>query len=192
MRWIRIHWEHICIFIPNKKSLWLPIWPGQQNKKYQDSCHLKTISQNDYVSNVHLFRAYVDIHTKYEVSIFNLVARRAVHRHRYWQCWSQLCMTDKSWLWWLVWYYTKGAKKSNLSKISGHSFLLLDLYLLVSIYYHPLGYIFYSIVRKMNYQTQPRKENYYHGFLSSCTSAIYSSFWVRCQCWMKGNVLPFR
>ena len=49
-------------------------------EKYENGCRLKTKKQNDKIFHVHMVGAYVQIHTKYKVSIFNPVARRAVHR----------------------------------------------------------------------------------------------------------------
>ena len=70
------------------------MWAGEQIKeKYHKICHLETTGQNDQIFNVHIFGAYMHIHTKYEVSILNPVARRAVHRYQQHQ---QLCTTDKS------------------------------------------------------------------------------------------------
>ena len=63
------------------KFLSLSMWAGEQIKvKYNKICHLKTTSQNDQIFDVHILGAYMHIHTKYEVSILNPVARRAVHR----------------------------------------------------------------------------------------------------------------
>ena len=57
------------------------MWAEEQIKeKYHKIYHLKTKSQNDLIFNVHILGAYMHIHTKYEVSIFNAVARRAGHR----------------------------------------------------------------------------------------------------------------
>ena len=56
------------------------MWAGEQKEKYQGICHLEIASQNDLIFNVHTLGAYMHIHIKYEVSIFNTVARRAVHR----------------------------------------------------------------------------------------------------------------
>ena len=59
----------------------LSMWVGEQIKeKYHKICHLKTTSLNDLIFNVHTLGAYMHTHIKYEVSIFNPVARRAVHR----------------------------------------------------------------------------------------------------------------
>ena len=49
-------------------------------KKYQNGCHLKTISQNNQKSNQHILRININIHTKYEVSIAIYVDRRANQR----------------------------------------------------------------------------------------------------------------
>ena len=65
------------------KFLSLSMWTGEQIKeKYHKICHLKTTSQNDKIFNVHILGPYMHIHIKYEVSIFNPVAKRAVHRHQ--------------------------------------------------------------------------------------------------------------
>ena len=55
---------------------------GEQIKeKYQNVCHLKTVSQNNQKkSNQHIVRINVNIHTKYEVSMSIYVARRANQR----------------------------------------------------------------------------------------------------------------
>ena len=46
-------------------------------KKYQNSYHLKTISQNTQKSNQHILGINMNIHTKYEVSMTIYVGRRA-------------------------------------------------------------------------------------------------------------------
>ena len=51
-------------------------------EKYHKICHLKTTSQSDKIFNVHILGAYMHINIKYKVSIFNPVARRAVHRRQ--------------------------------------------------------------------------------------------------------------
>ena len=54
---------------------------GEQiKKKYQNSCHLKTISQNNQKGNQHLLGINMNIHTKYEVSRTIYVGRRANQR----------------------------------------------------------------------------------------------------------------
>ena len=54
------------------KFLLLCMWAGEQiKKKYQNSCHLKTISQNNQKGNQHILGINMNIHT-------------------------QLCMMDKS------------------------------------------------------------------------------------------------
>ena len=54
------------------------MWPGEQIKgKYQNDCHLKTISQNSQKSNQHILGIKINIHSKYEVSIAIFVGRRA-------------------------------------------------------------------------------------------------------------------
>ena len=54
------------------------MWAGEQiKKKYQNSCHLKTISQNNQKSNKHILGINMNIHTKYEVSMTIYVGRRA-------------------------------------------------------------------------------------------------------------------
>ena len=40
-------------------------------------CHLQATSHNDYKSNQHIAGVYLNIHTKYEVSIIMYVGRRA-------------------------------------------------------------------------------------------------------------------
>ena len=49
-------------------------------KKYQNSCHLKTISQNNQKSNHHILGINMNIHTKYKVSMTIYVGRRANQR----------------------------------------------------------------------------------------------------------------
>ena len=46
------------------------MWAGEQIKeKYQNGCHLKTISQNNQKCNQHIVGANVHIHNKYKVSV---------------------------------------------------------------------------------------------------------------------------
>ena len=57
------------------------MWAGEQiKKKYQNNCHLKTISQNNQKSNQHILRINMNIQTKYEVSVTINVGRRAIQR----------------------------------------------------------------------------------------------------------------
>ena len=57
------------------------MWTGEQIKeKYQNSCHLKTIHQNNQKSNQHILGINMNIHTKYGVSITIYVGRRANQR----------------------------------------------------------------------------------------------------------------
>ena len=57
------------------------MWAGEQIKeKYQNDCHLKTISQNNQKSNQHIVGINVSICTKYEVSMTIYVGRRANQR----------------------------------------------------------------------------------------------------------------
>ena len=57
------------------------MWAGEQiNEKYQDGCHLKTISHNNQNSNQHIVGIHVNVHTKYEVSMTIYVGRRANQR----------------------------------------------------------------------------------------------------------------
>ena len=49
-------------------------------KKYQNSCHLKTIRQNNQKRNQHILGINMNIHTKYEVSMTIYVGRRANQR----------------------------------------------------------------------------------------------------------------
>ena len=59
----------------------LCMWAGEQIKeKYQNTCHLKTIGQNNQKSNQHIVGISMNIHTKYEVSITIYVDRRANQR----------------------------------------------------------------------------------------------------------------
>ena len=53
---------------------------GQIKQKYQNSCHLKTISQNNKKSDQHILGININTHTKYEVSITIYVSRRANQR----------------------------------------------------------------------------------------------------------------
>ena len=54
------------------------MWAGEQiNEKYQNGCHLKTIGQNNQISNQHIVGINVNVHTKYEVSMTIYVGRRA-------------------------------------------------------------------------------------------------------------------
>ena len=63
------------------KFLLLCMWTGEQIKqRYQNSCHLKTVSQNNQKSNQHIPGINMNIHTKYEVSITIYVGRRANQR----------------------------------------------------------------------------------------------------------------
>ena len=69
--------------IQTKYEVSMTMWAGEQIKeKCHKICHLKTTSQNDKIFNVHILGAYMHIYTKYEVSILNPMARRAVHRCR--------------------------------------------------------------------------------------------------------------
>ena len=56
------------------------MWAGEQiNEKYQNGCHLKTISQNNQKSNQHIVGIVginVNVCTKYEVSMIIYVGRR--------------------------------------------------------------------------------------------------------------------
>ena len=57
------------------------MWTGEQIKqKYQNSCHLKIISQNNQKSNQHILGINMNIQTKYEVSITIYVGKRANQR----------------------------------------------------------------------------------------------------------------
>ena len=51
-----------------------------KNWPYQNSCHLKTISQNNQKSNQDILGINMNIHTKYEVSVTIYVGRRANQR----------------------------------------------------------------------------------------------------------------
>ena len=54
------------------------MWAGEQiNEKYQNGCHLETISQNNQKSNLHILGINVNVHAKYEVSMTIYVGRRA-------------------------------------------------------------------------------------------------------------------
>ena len=57
------------------------MWAGEQiNEKYQNGCHLKTISQNNQKSNQHIVGINVNVQTKYEVSMIIYAGRRANQR----------------------------------------------------------------------------------------------------------------
>ena len=57
------------------------MWAGEQIKeKYQNGCHLKTISQNNQKCNQFTVSAHVHIHNKYKVSVTIYVDRRANQR----------------------------------------------------------------------------------------------------------------
>ena len=57
------------------------MWAEEQiKKKYQNNCHLKTISQNNQKSQQHISGINMNIHTKYEVSMTIYVGRRANQR----------------------------------------------------------------------------------------------------------------
>ena len=59
----------------------LCVWAGEQiNEKYQNGCHLKTVSQNNQKSNQHIEGAYIHIHNKYKASVTIYVDRRANQR----------------------------------------------------------------------------------------------------------------
>ena len=49
-------------------------------EKYQNGCHLKTISQNNQKSNHLIVGINVNVHTNYEVSLTIYVGRRANQR----------------------------------------------------------------------------------------------------------------
>ena len=57
------------------------MWTGEQIKqKYQNSSHLKTISQNNQKGNQHIPGIIMNIYTKYEVSITIYMGRAANQR----------------------------------------------------------------------------------------------------------------
>ena len=57
------------------------MWAGEQiTEKYQNGCHLKTISRNNQKCNQHIVGAYVHIHNKYKVSVAIYVDRRVNQR----------------------------------------------------------------------------------------------------------------
>ena len=77
---ISIYCGHMCIFILNMKFLSLSIANcvlTANQRKVQTGCHFKTIGQNYSKSNQYILGAYVDIHTKYKVSMTVYVGRRA-------------------------------------------------------------------------------------------------------------------
>ena len=60
------------------KFLLLCVWAGKQIKENsQNSCHLKTISQNNKKSNQQILGINMNIPTKYDVSITIYVGKRA-------------------------------------------------------------------------------------------------------------------
>ena len=64
-----------------KYEVSMTVYMGRIGKqKYQNGYHLKTISQNHKIFDVHIQGTYGHIHTKYEVSMPNPLARRGVHR----------------------------------------------------------------------------------------------------------------
>ena len=57
------------------------MWARRQiNEKYQNGCHLKTISQNNQKSNYHIEGINMNVHTKYEVSMTIYMGRTAHQR----------------------------------------------------------------------------------------------------------------
>ena len=57
------------------------MWTGKQIKqKYQNSCYLKTMTQNNQKRNQYIPEININIHTKYEISITIYVGRRANQR----------------------------------------------------------------------------------------------------------------
>ena len=63
------------------KFLLLCVRTAEQIKqKHQNSCHLKTFSQNNKKSNQHIPGMNINIHTKCEVSITIYMGRRANQR----------------------------------------------------------------------------------------------------------------
>ena len=57
------------------------MWAGEQiNEKYQNGCHLKTISQNNQKSNQYIVGINVNIHIKCEVFMTIYLGRRANQR----------------------------------------------------------------------------------------------------------------
>ena len=57
------------------------MWAGEQIKaKYQNSCHLKTVSQHNQKDNQYILGINMNINTKYEVSMTIYVGRRANQR----------------------------------------------------------------------------------------------------------------
>ena len=52
----------------------------QIKENYQNGCHLKTISQNNPISNQHIAEINVNTHTKYQVFMTIHVGRRANQR----------------------------------------------------------------------------------------------------------------
>ena len=54
----------------------LAVYPIKEN--YQKGCHLENIGHSDHIFDVH--GVYINICTKYEVSMFKPVVRKAVHR----------------------------------------------------------------------------------------------------------------
>ena len=57
------------------------MWAGGQiNEKYQNACHLKTISQNNQKSSQLIVGINVNVYTKYEGSMTIYVGRRENQR----------------------------------------------------------------------------------------------------------------
>ena len=60
------------------------MWAGEQiNEKYQNGCHLKTLSQNNQKSNQHTVGINVIAHTKCEVS---MISKLQVRITKYLMC----------------------------------------------------------------------------------------------------------
>ena len=98
------------ISICNMKSLWRSVWVGQQVKeKYQNGCHLKTTSQNHYIFDVHKWGTYVQMYTKYEVSMSNPVAGGCAQTMPTMS--PMPTTTDKAWLYKALWLINQMSQK---------------------------------------------------------------------------------
>ena len=61
------------------------MWAREQiNERYQNGCHLKTISQNNQKSNQHIEGINVNVHTKCEVSMTVWAGEQIKEKHQKW------------------------------------------------------------------------------------------------------------
>ena len=72
----------VYLNIHTKYEISIIMYVGRRanKKKYQNNCHLKTISQNNQKSNRHIYVINMNIHTKYKVSMTIYVGRRVNQR----------------------------------------------------------------------------------------------------------------